>query len=200
MEPNQSRFSTVIRKIQIKELVLAPPSHQAPQPSGFEPAAAKPGSPGPKCCQYVAVREQRRDLLCQLLLRVSAELQKAHQHGRDVHVGLPDGEAAADEVDGGSADGAVCGQLGAGRLQQQERQRLACGQSGRERHCEESWLRLVSKHSLSRGETGSDTTRSRLPITEKVRRLLWDMLMWGGLETSAPLAALRSASCCPQEV
>lgn len=67
-----------------------------------------------------------RYLLRKLFLRVSAELQKAHQHGRDIHVGLPDGKATADEVDGGSADGAVCGQLGAGRLQQQKRQRLAC--------------------------------------------------------------------------
>lgn len=67
-----------------------------------------------------------RYLLCKLFLRISAELQEAHQHGGDVHVGLPDGKATADEVDGGSADGAVRRQLGAGRLQQQKRQRLAC--------------------------------------------------------------------------
>lgn len=70
--------------------------------------------------------ELRRYLLSKLLLGVGAELQKTHEHGGDVHVGLPDGKAAADQVDGGSADGAVRGQLGARRLQQQERQRLAC--------------------------------------------------------------------------
>lgn len=78
-------------------------------------------------CKRV-VSEQRGYLLGKLFLGVGAELQQAHQHSGDVHVGLPDGEAAADEVDGGPADGAVRGQLGAGRLQQQERQRLACVQ------------------------------------------------------------------------
>lgn len=68
----------------------------------------------------------RRYLLSELLLGVGAELQQTHEHGGDVHVGLPDGEAAADQVDGSPADGAVRGQLGARRLQQQERQRLAC--------------------------------------------------------------------------
>lgn len=63
--------------------------------------------------------------LGQLLLGVGAQLQQAHQHGRHVHVGLPHGEAAADQVDGGAADGAVGGQLRAGGLQEQERQRLA---------------------------------------------------------------------------
>lgn len=63
--------------------------------------------------------------LCELLLGVGAELQQPHEHGRHVHVGLPDGEAAADEVDGGPADGAVRREPRAGRLQQQEGQRLA---------------------------------------------------------------------------
>lgn len=68
--------------------------------------------------------------LGQLPLGVGAELQQPHEHGRHVHVGFPDGEAAADEVDGGPADGAVRRQPRAGRLQQQERQRLACGDGG----------------------------------------------------------------------
>lgn len=64
------------------------------------------------------------DSLGQLLLGVGAQLQQSHEHRRHVHVRLPHGEAAADQVDGGAADGAVGGQLGAGRLQQQEGQRL----------------------------------------------------------------------------
>lgn len=71
------------------------------------------------------LRVSPRHLLGQLLLGVGAELQQPHEHGRHVHVGLPDGEAAADEVDGGPAHRAVRRQLGAGRLQQQERERLA---------------------------------------------------------------------------
>lgn len=58
----------------------------------------------------------RKHLLGKLLLSISAELQQAHQHRRDIHVGPPDSEATADEVNGSSADGAVRRQLGAGWL------------------------------------------------------------------------------------
>ena len=66
------------------------------------------------------------DSLGQLLVGVSTELQEPHEHRRHVHIRLPHGEASANQIDGGAADGAVGGQLGAGGLQQQEGQRLTC--------------------------------------------------------------------------
>lgn len=75
----------------------------------------------------LCVRAFRRvDSLGQLLFGVSAQLQQSHEHCRHVHVRLPHGEASANQIDGGAADGAVGGQLGAGGLQQQEGQRLTC--------------------------------------------------------------------------
>lgn len=62
------------------------------------------------------------DSLGQLLLGVGAELQQPHEHRRHVHVRLPYSKASANQIDGGAADGAVGGQLGAGGLQQQEGQ------------------------------------------------------------------------------
>lgn len=64
--------------------------------------------------------------LGQLLLCVGAQLQQTHEHRRHVHIWLPDGEASTNQIDGGAADGAVGGQLGAGGLQQQEGQGLTC--------------------------------------------------------------------------
>lgn len=66
------------------------------------------------------------DSLGQLLLGVGTELQQSHEHGRHFHVRLPHGEASANQIDGGAADGAVGRQLRAGGLQQQEGQRLTC--------------------------------------------------------------------------
>lgn len=76
---------------------------------------------------------RRVDSLGQLLLGVGAELQQSHEYRRHVHVGLPHSEASANQIDGGAADGAVGGQLGAGGLQQQEGQCLTCGTAGKEK-------------------------------------------------------------------
>ncbi len=60
--------------------------------------------------------------LGQLLLGVGAELQQTHENRRHVHIRLPHREAAADQIDGCAPDGAVGWQLGAGRLEEEERQ------------------------------------------------------------------------------
>lgn len=60
--------------------------------------------------------------LGQLFLCVCTQLQQAHEHRGHVHVRLPHGEAASNQVDGGAADGAVGGELWAGGLEEEERQ------------------------------------------------------------------------------
>lgn len=75
---------------------------------------------------HVRVRVWGGDLLGQLLLCISAELQQPHEYCRHVHVRLPHSETSANQIDGGAADGAVRRQLGTGRLQQQESQSFTC--------------------------------------------------------------------------
>lgn len=66
------------------------------------------------------------DLLGQLLLCVSTQLEQSHEHGRYVHVRLPHRESSPNQIDGSAPDGAVGRQLEAGRLQQQEGQCFTC--------------------------------------------------------------------------
>lgn len=60
--------------------------------------------------------------LWELFLSIGAELQQTHENGRHVHIRLPHRKPSANQIDRCAADGAVGGQFGTGRLQEEKRQ------------------------------------------------------------------------------
>lgn len=70
--------------------------------------------------------------LWELFLSIGAELQQTHENGRHVHIRLPHRKPSANQIDRCAADGAVGGEFGTGRLQEEKRQ---CFTWEREREC-----------------------------------------------------------------
>ncbi len=65
------------------------------------------------------------DLPWHEFVAIDTQLEQSEQNGRHVEIGLPDGESAPDQVDGGAAERRERRQTLRWRRQQQERQRLA---------------------------------------------------------------------------